>query len=156
MSHGRPVLTATMLLAGCLVLACAPAPSAPQVASATPAASPTDQRCGLVQVAARIPAEVRTAITAARRGDSPGSQAAMQRAASAAAELHRQVDAMDGRLTVTSRARFVSAEAFAQQADELFLGTAPALPNADTLVELERGLTQVESLLSGVAAPCSS
>jgi hypothetical protein len=98
---------------------------------------------------------VRKAITAARQGDAPGSEAAMKLAQAAASELHRQVDAM-GRLAVTTRARFLSAEAFAQQADELFLGTAPGVPNAATLVELERGVGQLESLLSAVAAPCSS
>ncbi|TMC64521.1 MAG: hypothetical protein E6J17_03470 [Chloroflexi bacterium] len=151
----RPELVVPVILLA-LVISCAPAQSATPASSPPPAASATDQRCALVEVAARIPAEVRTAIAAARRGDSPGSQAAMQRAASAASELQREVDAMSGRLAVTSRARFVSAEAFAQQADTLFLAAAPALPNADALLELDRGLAQVESLLAGVAAPCSS
>jgi hypothetical protein len=96
------------------------------------------------------------AIAAARRGDSPAATAAMGRAQAAASELHAEVDAMGSRLVVTSRARFVSAEAFVQEADDLFVGTAPDVPNADTLAELERGVTQVESLLAGVAAPCSS
>ena len=144
-----------------LVAACAPvltgtaAPSAAPAASA-PGASAPDARCPLVQVAAGIPAEIRAAITAARTGDAPASQEAMQRAQAAASELHRQVEAMGSRLVVTTRARFVSAESFAQQADEVFLGTAPGLPDAQVLLQLERGVTQLESVLAGVAAPCSS
>jgi hypothetical protein len=80
----------------------------------------------------------------------------MDRARNAAAELRTGVDSMGGALVVTTRARFVSAEAFAQQADDLFLGTAPSLPNTDALVELDRGVAQVESLLAVVSAPCSS
>jgi len=80
----------------------------------------------------------------------------MDRARNAATELRTGVDKMGGGLVVTTRARFVSAEALAQQADDLFLGTAPSLPNTDALVELDRGVAQVESLLAVVSAPCSS
>jgi hypothetical protein len=142
------VFSAAIVLLACVALSCAPAPSS------LPTASPRGETCALAQLAAQIPSEVRTAIAAARQGDGPGSLAAMDRATLLGDQLRSRVESAGGGLAVTTRARFISVEAFAEQAHALFLGSAPGLPNEDLLVELDRGVTQVESLLSAIG--CSS